>query len=160
MYKKFLFDRRGNFAALFTIVAFPLLAGIGMAMEYSNITSQRSKLQNAVDAAILFAGRYLEENGELPSVDDVKGFVQSNFDGSFVIGEFKKSDDDLYLSVNAKVPPFFFGEIYPEVFDQNVSASVPYGGDSYLELVMVLDNTGSMYWGKDRCIEGRCQRLC
>lgn len=144
MSKKIWSDRRGNFAAMFAIAAFPMLAGIGMAIEYSNITSQRSKLQNSVDAAILFAGRYLEENDVLPSQADVEGFVDSNFHGAFEIAQFKQTGNTLLLSVDAEIPAFFFGDIYPDVFDQQVSASIPYGGKSYIEVAMVLDSTGSM----------------
>lgn len=144
MLNNFWSDKRGNFAAMFTIAAFPMLAGIGMAMEYSNITAQRAKLQNSVDAAILFAGRYLEENDSLPSQNDIDGFVESNFSGPFTIANFSQSGDKLLLSVDAEIPAFFFGNVYPEVFDQRVSASIPYGGKSYLEIAMVLDTTGSM----------------
>lgn len=148
MPKNFLSDKRGNFAAMFTIAAFPMLAGIGMAIEYSNITSQVAKLQNSVDAAILFAGRYLEENDALPSQFDIEGFVDSNFHGPFSIAQFAQSGDSLVLSVDAEIPAFFFGEVYPDVFDKNVSASIPYGGKSYIEVAMVLDTTGSMKGSK------------
>lgn len=144
MSKNFWSDRRGNFAAMFTIAAFPMLAGIGMAMEYSNITSQRAKLQNAVDAAILFAGRYLDQNDVLPSQNDIEGFVDSNFEGPFTVAQFAQSGNSLVLSVDAEIPAFFFGDVYPDVFDQQVSASIPYGGKSYIEVAMVLDSTGSM----------------
>ncbi len=137
-------DRGGNFAIMFTIASFPLLAGIGMAMEYSNLTAQRAKLQNAVDAAILFAGRYLDQNDVLPAQADIEGFVDSNFDGPFTISQLDQSGGNLSLTVDATIPAFFFGAVYPDVFDQQVSASVPYGGKSYLEIAMVLDSTGSM----------------
>lgn len=144
MLKNFLSDKRGNFAAMFTIAAFPMLAGIGMAMEYSNLTAQRAKLQNSVDAAILFAGRYLDENDTLPSQYDIEGFVDSNFDGPFSIAQFKQTGNSLTLSVDAEIPAYFFGDVYPDIFDQNVSASIPFGGKSYIEIAMVLDSTGSM----------------
>lgn len=119
-----------------------------MAIEYSNISAQRAKLQNSVDAAILFAGRYLEENDALPSQTDINGFVDSNFAGPFTIAYFSASGGTLKLTVDAEVPAFFFGNVYPDVFDQQVSASIPYGGKSYLEIAMVLDSTGSMSGNK------------
>lgn len=148
MIKRFWADKRGNFAAMLTISAFPILAGVGMAIEYSNISSQRAKLQNAVDAAILFAGRYLEENDVLPAQADIEGFVDGNFDGPFNIASFNQMGGTLSLTVDAEVPAFFFGNVYPDVFDQQVSASIPYGGKSYLEIAMVLDSTGSMSGSK------------
>ena len=144
MLRKFMADRGGNFAIMFTIASFPLLAGIGMAMEYSNLTAQRAKLQNAVDAAILFAGRYLDQNEVLPPQADIEGFVESNFDGPFAVTQLDQSGGKLSLTVDATIPAFFFGSVYPDVFDQQASASVPYGGKSYLEIAMVLDSTGSM----------------
>ncbi len=144
MFKKYAYCRAGNVAVLFSILTFPLLAGVAVSLEYANISAQRAKLQNAVDAAVLFAGRYLLQNDELPLQSDVEGFVESNFSEPFTIAQFNQSGGRLNLSVDSTIPAYFFGSVYPEIFDQQVSASVPFGGKSHLEIALVLDSTGSM----------------
>lgn len=134
----------GNVAVLFSLLTFPLLAGVGLALEFSNISAHRSKLQNAVDSAVLFAGKYLIANDSLPSQSDIEGFVYSNYDGPFSLVEIDQSSGQLSITVDATVPAYFFGDIYPDAFHQEVSASVPYGGKSYLEIALVLDSTHSM----------------
>ncbi len=136
---------------MFALMTFPILAAMGMAIEYSHITAHRSKLQNAVDAGVLFAGRYLSENDRMPSRRLVKGFIKSNFDQQFKIQKLRRIDDEIHLVVDTNVPAFFFGETFPSVFDQELSATVPIGDRAFLEIVLVLDNTGSM---TDRLSDG------
>ncbi len=144
MKRSLLRAQRGNVAVLFSLLTFPLLAGVGLTLEYSNITGHRSKLQNAVDSAALFAGKYLLENDALPSQSDIEGFVYSNYGGSFSVVDVDQSLGQLSITVDATIPAYFFGNVYPSAFQQEVSASVPYGGKSYLEIALVLDSTKSM----------------
>jgi Flp pilus assembly protein TadG len=46
-------DRRGNVAIIFAITLLPILAAVGGAVDYSIASSQRSKIQAALDSAIL-----------------------------------------------------------------------------------------------------------
>ena len=48
-------DRRGNIAVVFAIACVPLISAIGCAVDYSNATRVRAKLQSAADAASLAA---------------------------------------------------------------------------------------------------------
>lgn len=107
MKKSLLRAQGGNIAVLFSLLTFPLLAGVGLALEYSNISAHRSKLQNAVDSATLFAGKFLIENDSLPTPADIEGFVQSNYDGPFSLSGIDQSPDELSITVDATVPDFF-----------------------------------------------------
>ncbi len=144
MIRDFISNRRGNIAIMFVLATFPMLAGIGMAIEYANINAQRSKLQNAVDAAALFAGSYLSKQGTRPPKKIVKGFVRANYDGPFKMDKYLQVGNDLVLRVDTEIPAYFFGDIYPDAFKHKISATVPFGTRSHLEFVMVLDSTGSM----------------
>jgi Flp pilus assembly protein TadG len=46
-------DRRGGFAVVFALSAFPLILVAGIAVDYSRATSARTSLQKAVDSAAL-----------------------------------------------------------------------------------------------------------
>lgn len=132
---------------MFALMTFPILAAMGMAIEYAHITAHRSKLQNAVDAAILFAGTHYANKGRLPRTATVGDFVRANFEGHSRIKKFRRNPLELILVAETNIPPLFFGEIFPEVFKQEVSATVPLTRRrSYYEVVMVLDNTNSMKW--------------
>lgn len=53
--KKFAAAREGNFAVVGSITMIPLLAGIGLAVDYSSALNQRTHMQGALDAAALMA---------------------------------------------------------------------------------------------------------
>jgi Flp pilus assembly protein TadG len=48
-------DRRGNVAVIFAIALLPLLAFVGVAIDYSMASRARAKLQAAADAASVAA---------------------------------------------------------------------------------------------------------
>lgn len=53
---KSLFESRdGNFALTFSLLLIPLISAAGLAVDYSQLTHQRSQLQEALDAAVLTA---------------------------------------------------------------------------------------------------------
>lgn len=148
MLKKFMANKQGNFTMLFGLCLFPIIGGVGLAIEYSNLSNYRAKLQNATDAGILFAGRYYDQYDRLPTNTEVESFVVSNFPyplEDVSLDKVKRgAQAELKLEVNSTAPAFFFGKIYPEVFDQTVSATVPHGNKSLVEIAMVLDTTYSM----------------
>lgn len=49
--RRFVDDRRGNIAVIFTLACVPLITAVGCAVDYSRATQTRSKLQAAADAA-------------------------------------------------------------------------------------------------------------
>ena len=44
-------DQRGNIAVIFAIAAIPLISAVGCAIDYSEATRIKAKLQSAADAA-------------------------------------------------------------------------------------------------------------
>lgn len=44
-------DRRGNIAVIFGIACIPLISAVGCAIDYSEATRMKAKLQSAADAA-------------------------------------------------------------------------------------------------------------
>ena len=57
MLKRFADDRRGAVIVLFAIALVPLLAVVGVAIDYSRSTRTLADLQSAVDGAALAAGK-------------------------------------------------------------------------------------------------------
>lgn len=145
--KKFLGSKRANVAVTFSLAAIPLLAGVGMSVDYMSSSRAQSDLQQAVDNAALAAGNtditvkkdlekitkdYLEKNGAYGAVDklvnvSVKRFGQGKLKVT-AVGKRK----NMFMAL--------VGKRYTQVRAQSVVVR-DFGN---LELAMVLDNTDSM----------------
>ena len=85
-------DRRGNVAIIFAIAAIPLISAIGCAVDYSQATRMKAKLQSAADAASIaalsqkspgfLAASVMTGNGVVgPGVTDATNVFNANMDG-------------------------------------------------------------------------------
>lgn len=148
MLQSYLTNRRANVTVMSAILAIPVIAGIGMALEYSSISSQRSKLQSATDAAALFAATVVAKKDALPSSEQVQDFIEGNYQGTISSSDVSMAMSatgvEITLKAESAAKAFFFGETFPDVFDLKVQAKTALPKKVFLEIVMVLDNTGSM----------------
>jgi len=147
-FRRFLSARDGNFAMLFALVLPMLLGAVGMAVDFASMSRAHSKLQNALDSAVLAASRindkavsredvfqeYLAANlfGE-PSIRNVIAKIEIDTGLNYIstVGT-ASADIDLNLA-------FLYGNA------KKVSAkSSAYESRDNLEVVLALDNTGSM----------------
>ena len=51
MIRKFVSDRRGNYALMTVITMVPLMGGLALAVDYTELLRQRQETMNALDAA-------------------------------------------------------------------------------------------------------------
>ena len=56
-FMRFLGDRRGNIAMMFAVMTVPVTGLVGASVDYGKALQLRAKVQSAVDAAVLAAGR-------------------------------------------------------------------------------------------------------
>ncbi len=138
-------DRGGNFAMTLAISALPLLAGVGLAVDYTMMTSARSSLQNANDAAVLFASRHYEVNGRLPETSAIDDMVQANFAGEIISSSAKIEGDNIILDTRARdkfvIIGLFTGNNSSTV---SVRSAAPIFKNITMEVAMALDTTYSM----------------
>ncbi|HEX2727870.1 MAG TPA: pilus assembly protein TadG-related protein [Beijerinckiaceae bacterium] len=144
---QFISDRRGNVAMIFAI-ALPMLLGlVGAAIEYGRSADAHSKLQAATDAAALAAAR--QPRSMPPAEFTTK--ARQVFDtmlppgGGITTTEFTASRSGNAIEVKAKAS-FATSLIQPLGFS-NVdlaSESRSQSGSRNVEVVLALDNTGSM----------------
>ncbi|MEN0000997.1 MAG: pilus assembly protein [Pseudomonadota bacterium] len=145
--KNFFQSSKGNFAVMTALLSVPVLAGAIMMVEYSNLSDNHARLQNAVDAAALYAGKHAMETGNLPNAGDVKAFLAENFDGHIgsvsIAGD---GSDDTNYSVEATsiAPRHFLGSVPIAAYTQKAKAFVPKTDLSNVAVALVLDNTTSM----------------
>jgi len=143
-------DSRGGVAMIAGLAIIPLFVGLGLAIDGGRGYSAKSKLQSAIDAAGLAAGRAI-------GVGDVNGdldmFFDSNYPADFLGGRIDSLDTfvdesagTITISATATIPTAFMRVVgYDEM---SVTArTVVQRAVNGIELALVLDDTGSMQSG-------------
>ena len=147
MLTRFVRNDRGAVAILFAFALVPLLAVVGITLEYSRSTRTLADLQSAVDGAALAAGKSALDSDR----KDLSQVARAIFDNAFrpesgvKVTKFKvtQTPTSLGVSAHAVVPTIFAGVIGKPSLDIEARAEVPLGAMA-LEIALVLDNTGSM----------------
>jgi Flp pilus assembly protein TadG len=147
MWERFAVDTRGGIAIIFALLLIPVMGLVGAAVDYSRAAHAHTDLQAAVDAAALAAGKIaLEQNRR-----EVRREAREVFDAIFQrndrvrVTDFSvtREDDILTVEARARVPMMFADALDKKRMHIAATASVP-TTQMGLELVLVLDNTGSM----------------
>jgi Putative Flp pilus-assembly TadE/G-like len=147
--RSFLGNREGQFAILMALLTLPVLAAVGLAVDYSYAVQVRSRLRAANDAAALYAATEYKKNGVLPSDAKIYAYLESNFGApnGDPLPVIKKIEvNDLVVTIDTEVvAPVFIMQVFGNA-DTDVSAtsSVTVGQDTNLQIALALDNTGSM----------------
>ncbi len=157
--RKFIRSEEGTAGLLFGLAAIPIIVLAGGIVDYTFVENERSKLQNALDAGTLAAMR-VNDMDEQKAREILLGYLKSNYRGnSRVKVNFERLEvsledtgagsKKLSASVDARVKTAFLGLIGMNDLRIEVEAEArdSVGG---LEVVMVLDNTGSMRGEKIR----------
>jgi Flp pilus assembly protein TadG len=167
MLRRFARDQRGNFAMMMVIATVPILGGLALAVDYSELSRQRQIVLNALDAAAVATGAHII-SGSVSSADPVayetaiKKYAQDFFVAN--LGPVKPTNTTLSvalpnnnagggtlkLTAGLKYEPYFlpaFTELIGQPRDQstvNVAAKSEVRLKNTLEVALVLDNSGSM----------------
>lgn len=150
MFKRFLKDTRGNIAMMFGILAIPLIATTGAAVDYSRAYEQRMIVQDALDAAALAANRLIGFGSAEEIRAEAEAFFQSNVAGRLDLDhDFNIVIDGgtVTLTTRLKVPTKFLGLVGIKDIGFQVTSRTIAGAATY-EVVLVLDNSGSMSGSK------------
>jgi Flp pilus assembly protein TadG len=161
-WKRFAADARGAVAIIFAVALIPVLGLVAAAVEYSRTAQAHADLQSAVDAAALAAGKIaLTEDSR-----DFRAAARDVFDAGFQrrdavkLTKFSATSDNDVLTVeaHAEAPTLFRNFIGASKTEIGASARVPITSMS-LEVVLVLDNTGSMAGTKMDELKKAAQKL-
>lgn len=149
-FKRFCQDRRASVLPLFAVVAVPLVAVIGAAIDYSRTSSVRTEMQAALDATALMLSK------ETPGQADTALTAKANdyFQALYSRPEAKNviisaggsgSTDNATLTVKGTgtLATRFSGLLGFSSIDFAGSSTVQWGS-ARLRVSLVLDNTGSM----------------
>lgn len=143
---KFGKNQFGSIAPVMGVAAIPLFMAAGVAVDYGNAVSVKARLQAAVDAAALAAGREANKsNGELERI--AKDYFHSNFGTPANAGtpsmEMTVSEAGLMIEGSVTVDNYLTKVAGFDTSRITASSQVTKEATG-LEVVLVFDNTGSM----------------
>ena len=135
----------GNVAMIFALGTIPLVGCVGLAVDAGAALRREEKLQAAVDSAALAALRALPTQNDEGVREAAKAYITTNFGGlPYNLDEVKIDRATQKVELKASSPsPTMFGGIFG-IDNMNVDAEAVAQGGGTIELVMALDNSGSM----------------
>lgn len=147
VFRKFADDQDGQFSIMFALLAFPLMASIGLAVDYTQLSTQRSNLQNANDAAALYAAKFNLENDILPTPQETRDYIQTNFELTVALPQLSKNGTEVSVQTDALVDTNFMQALGVSDNKVSVLSKADLSFSAILEFALVVDVTGSMGWG-------------
>lgn len=158
MIRRFLRDIRGNYAMMTVLAAIPIMGGLALAVDYSQMTRQRQDTLNALDAAnIATATRYLAGGATTAQIKAyAKDFFEANLASvdpvdtklTIVLPDQATGGGTIKMTADLKYKPYFFPAfaalLKQPKKDFDFAASSEVRLKNTLEVALVLDNSGSM----------------
>lgn len=149
MFKRFARHEGGNFALTAALCMIPFCLAAGLAVDYSSKANRQSKLQDAVDAAVLAAGRDMARLKNKEIRQTIRQFLTANLEPEHAAAidniriEVDRKQMRLQATADAAIPASFgrLAGIQELQYSATASVQSAFGG---IEVVLVLDNTYSM----------------
>ncbi|SFO50151.1 Flp pilus assembly protein TadG [Cohaesibacter marisflavi] len=140
-------DQSGAIAIIFVLSLLPIIMMLGAAIDYARAALARSEAQDALDAATLAAVKQIGALDEKDISDLISAYVSANGpkDSNIKIDKIDIQDNPTSLQVwasgSTQMTLMQFANI--DNIDFTVTSKTV-AGNKTLEVVMVLDNSGSM----------------
>jgi len=154
MLARFLSNTRGGVAPLMAVVSIPVLAAVGMAVDYTRANSARAAFQVSLDATALMLSRESAADATTPDSTMLQSHATDTFNALYKHPEVNNitvtpvyssglEGSKLTLQGSGVMNTNFLGVIgVNQIQIGATSASV--WGNTRLRVALVLDNTGSM----------------
>jgi Flp pilus assembly protein TadG len=154
--RRFPAAKEANIAVIFTIALVPIIAFIGMAIDYSRANKARAAMQAALDSAVLMISKDLA-NGTIQAAD-IPAKAQNYFNALYnakgreaVVVTFNASYTaangstvpQVQLTSSGQIKTDFMKLVNFPTMDFGTSSTATWG-NTRMRVAMVLDNTGSM----------------
>ncbi|MGI9512970.1 MAG: pilus assembly protein TadG-related protein, partial [Anderseniella sp.] len=146
-------DQSGSIALMFALVLAVVVIAGGIAVDYARGLAFEAEMQTAADGAVLAAVR-AKANDDTLNAAALKQIARDYFDRNvntqLNIDSFKliNDGDGFRIEAAANVPTTLMGVTGVTDMDVNVNSMAELAPGKPLELVLVLDNTGSMSGNK------------
>ncbi|MGE0502873.1 MAG: pilus assembly protein TadG-related protein [Rhizobiaceae bacterium] len=156
---EFLKDRRGNYALMTVVALVPVMGGVALAVDFTEMNRQKQAVANALDAAGIATARQVVTGAtEAALIAYAKDFFEANLNSvdpadtvlNVTLPSNQGGGGTLKLSARLNYKPYFF-PVFEELVDDPDSQET-IGFDTRteirlkntLEVALVLDNSGSM----------------
>jgi Flp pilus assembly protein TadG len=141
-------DERGAVSIIFALSIIPVLGMSAAALDYGRAVQARSKLQSAMDTAVLAAAKDGGNLTDAQLTQRARNFMDANLDttaSGFTVNFVNVSRNGKMISVSsqATVPTVLLGILGINSIVVGGEARSRWG-DNEIEVALVLDNTGSM----------------
>jgi Flp pilus assembly protein TadG len=152
--RRFKANEGGATAVTFALMAVPLIALAGGAVDYAKTLRVKSELMATLDAAVLAATQAYALDDSVDTAKIVRDFIDKNytksgkrlFSSDLVVHDPVISEDgELKVNLDVRVPNHLLTVIGFDSFDFTIGSAARVGGRK-LEVALVLDNTKSMTW--------------
>lgn len=147
---RFWSNRSGATVVMFAILLVPIIMMVGAAIDYNVGKREQARLQESLDNAVLAAlGRASAATNAAEAQAIVEAYLNATYGGAYEITSFEAalSKTATERSINAtavsSVPTSFLAIARIDSIDVAAHSETRVGNDN-LEIVMVLDNSGSM----------------
>lgn len=141
-------DQRGQFSMMLALLAFPMLASVGFAVDYAQISNQRGHVQSANDGAALWAAAFVRDNDTLPTPRATQDYIINNFDlGAGVLismPQLSRNGQEVTVETDIQLKPQFMHLVGYSSQNVSVLSAASLDFDAILEFSMALDTTFSM----------------
>ncbi len=147
---RFAASRSGNVAVIFAIASIPLVAAMGVVVDYTRASLARDGMQDALDATSLAVSRRVDLATMTPT--QLQTFASSYFNANFHPGDvtnlvlsatYTPTGPSVTISASADMPTDFMGIVGTKDVHLGVSSTTVWG-EARLRVALALDNTGSM----------------
>jgi len=154
MLARFLSNTRGGVAPLMAVVAIPVLAAVGMAVDYTRANAARAAFQTSLDATALMLSRDAAKDAGTEGGTALQTHATDTFKALYKHPEVNDitvtpvytsgtSGSQLHLQGTGYINTNFLGVIGVNQIEIGAT-SVSLWGNTRLRVALVLDNTGSM----------------
>lgn len=137
----------GNVSQIFALALVPMIVTVGMTVDYSRAARSETTLQNAVDATAIMLAKEAPKANQAQLQKSGEAYLGAIIAGQkdFALDTVKvtKTTESVRVSAAGASKLFFGGLIGQKAWAVPANAEVAYGAKK-IELVLVLDNTGSM----------------
>lgn len=140
--------RAGNVSMMFAAAIIPIIGTIGFAVDYSRGNEVKTQLTAAVDSTALA----LAHSSVNMTDDELQAKALALFNGNFKPGtsanvgtvHAKREQGVLTVGASAEINTYFLRVLKFDTLDVSANTKVVWGSKQKIEVVLALDNTGSM----------------
>ncbi len=158
MFRRFLQDTSGNYALATGLALIPLMGGLALAVDFTEMNRQQQVTLNALDAAGIATARHIDSGvSDTALIAYATNFFHANLGSidpadttlSVTLPNSEGGGGTLKLSARLNYQPYFFpafAELIGKSGDEdiNFTAGSEIRLKNTLEVALVLDNSGSM----------------